>query len=84
MSPKKIDWSQEPFSEILAEWQAVFSVELERRNGPSVPNPGKGGYVVTAFDGHFTSLSQKQEEIFAADLNIYVSIPDLINARERG
>ncbi len=77
---KEIDWESPPFDEILREWKAVFEKELARRAMHRAHE--NGGFLITAFEGRFSSLSEKQERMFGDGLNFYAKIKELVDARD--
>jgi L-ribulose-5-phosphate 3-epimerase UlaE len=73
----KIDWTQEPFSEIEAEFKAMLAMQIEEKLKCNAQYPGTfKGFVITENMTHFTSLSETQEDIFNC-LNLYVKMEDM-------
>jgi len=71
---REIDWTQEPFSEILEEFKASFGAELKRCSHPAHKSQG---FVMTMHGTSFTSLSEEQENMFANVVNLYVPMEDM-------
>ena len=74
---REIDWTEEPFAEILAEFKSSFEAELAYRlkKNKDVPNYHKG-FVQTESMAHFTTLSEDQERMFQG-INLYVGLEEM-------
>ena len=73
---REIDWTEEPFAEILAEFKSSFGAELASRLEANVSRPNlHKGFVQTESISHFTTLSEDQERMFR--INLYTSLEEM-------
>ena len=74
---REIDWTEEPFAEILAEFKSSFGVELAYRLKANERQPNyHKGFVQTESMAHFTTLSEDQERMFQG-INLYVKLEEM-------